>query len=125
MNLKKLIQQISWNELENKLLTYYPEEVYSLKYYKKLYWKLLALEPIKNHSNPVLFVETFKKTEDIFYETDEDSQQNILVYNEKFWARCLGFKIDTSLSKEMSSSEIVAHMFVDLTYGEFQYELED
>ena len=127
MTLKEVINRVSWAKIEEKMFAIYPEETDSLHYYKRLYWTLINLDADENPTGKMIEFELLSEDEELYYEMEADDYDDYDdVYEDGFqmdaacWNRLLGYFISYGLLEEMDEAEIIAHTFVEATYGGFR-----
>lgn len=131
ITLKELINRVSWAKIEEKMFAIYPEECDTLHYYKRLYWTLSNLEADENPTNEIIEFELLSEDEDVYYDDfDDDFDDYEDDYEDEFdeelgmsvekWKKYLGHFIPSSLLEEIEEAEVIAHAFVEATYGGFK-----
>lgn len=118
----ELITSTSWSEVEKEVHDFYPDE--DPEYFKHLFWKLYNLTPKANDNGVKLKLDMFEENdfssteieeEDYYYEIDFYNE-----INDELWEMYLGFHIHPDTLNNLSSAEIVCHMFFELTYGDLE-----
>lgn len=127
MTLKEVINRVSWAKIEEKIFAIYPEESDSLHYYKRLYWTLSNLDADDNPAGKMIQFELLSEDEELYYEDLADDYEDFdNTYDEDFhmgieeWKKFLGYFISITLLEEIDEAEVIAHAFVEATYGGFR-----
>lgn len=123
VTLKDLLQDVTWAELEKKILTIYPEEDDTLDLYKRLYWDLYNLIPAENKTGATIEFELFDENEEVFYEEEDityiDADDFEVGLSLKQWQKYLGYYIPKEILEKLPKDEIIAHAFIEASYGGF------
>lgn len=123
VTLKNVLQDVTWAELEKRILSIYPEEDDSLDLYKRLYWDLYNLTPIVNQTGAMIEFELFNEDEEIFYDENDieyiDADSFEVGMSLDRWKIYLGYYIPDELFEQISKAEIITHAFIEASYGGF------
>lgn len=124
LSLKNIIEDVSWSDIEAKMLSIYPEEEDSLHFYKRLYWELINLEPDENPLGLKIEFELFDEEDEVFYDTENydtefDMDDFMVGLTTEQWRKFLGYHVSGDMLKDLDKAEIITHAFLESNYGGF------
>ena len=119
MKLYDILQQTMWLDVEKSIKIHYPE-VKQIKKYKKVYFKLLELEPIIDENNDIQIIIHYN---DLWFEVLGYSKKNNVLYGLEYvrWEDWLGFEVHPDVLN-LPAPDVVAHCLVEMTYAGFTQE---
>lgn len=113
-----LIKQTPWNEVENSMREFYPDE--DTTFFKELYWKLFNITPLPNETGAEFQLQLFDDEEEL---SEEEAYYEVEFHNEitdEMWSIYLGFYIGEESLQEISPEEIITHMLFEFLYGDIE-----
>lgn len=134
MTLLDILNQVTFKDIQNSLLKYYPDEEDAIADYRKVFLNIFQIQPKKNIDKWKIVVAPYKETfiskEDNEQWTDEGydiyakkpKDKNHYAIECTPWEEWLSMNIDNNTLKIMSNADIVAHCLYEMTFISFEQE---
>lgn len=115
----ELLHQVTWNEVKNRLVALYPEQMHNLPGYEQVFTELLTLSPREGKSSTSILVRFFDDRYDVAGMNDSGNNEgSFIALDFCDWDEWLGFSVHEETLK-LGPADIVAHCLHELTWNGF------
>ncbi|MFW9922465.1 MAG: DUF6557 family protein [Candidatus Thorarchaeota archaeon] len=124
MIFQSIIKNISWDQIQKRLIELYPDQEINLDLYENVYLTLLNLPVVREDKKILLRIRYVKDSSESWYDIDGYVENEQLGYGLQFlkWENWLGLEISEETLNQFSEIDITCHCLWEMTYSGFTQE---